>query len=97
MEVTVLRKKLVELAKDEDKPAREEDQNSSSKKNRGKALDSEVCIWIKSKPKLSIWGFTVCPNQNVNLTREFQRFTNAVKLTFFLQFALRVSMLLFFI
>jgi hypothetical protein len=52
MEVTVLRKKLVELAKDEDKPAREEAQNSSSKKKRGKALDSEVCIWIKSKPKL---------------------------------------------
>jgi hypothetical protein len=69
MEVTVLRKKLVELAKDEDKPAREEDQNSSSKKNRdeGNALDSEVCILIiKEIENYLCEGFTV-----LNLTREF--------------------------
>jgi hypothetical protein len=65
MEVTVLRKKLVELAKDEDKPARGEDQNcSSSKKNRdeGNALDSKVCIWIIKEIENYLGrGFTVCP------------------------------------
>jgi hypothetical protein len=68
MEVTVLRKKLVELAKDEDKPARGEDQNctsTSSKNNRdeGNALDSTVCIWIIQKSKIiNVGGFTVCSN-----------------------------------